>query len=36
LIADYVMVRPGKGGGRERVAGVLAKISAAFGPLHID
>ncbi len=36
LIADYVMLRPGKGGGRDRVAWALAKINAAFGPQRID
>ena len=36
LIADYLVLRPGKGGGRDRLAWALAKITAAFGPVRID
>jgi integrase len=36
LIADYRVLRPGKGGGRERVAWALGKIEARFGAIRID
>ncbi len=36
LIADYRVLRPGKGGGRERVAWAFAKIEARFGATRID
>ena len=36
LIADYRVLRPGKGGGRERVAWALGKIEARFGATRID
>ena len=36
LVADYRVLRPGKGGGRERVAWAFAKIEARFGATRID
>jgi integrase len=36
LIADYQVLRPGKGGGRERVAWALGKIDERFGAVRID
>jgi integrase len=36
LICDYRVLRPGKGGGRERVAWALAKIEDRFGGIRID
>ena len=36
LIADYRVLRPGKGGGRDRVAWACAKIEARFGATGID
>jgi integrase len=36
LISDYRMLRPGKGGGRERVSWAFARIEARFGVVRID
>jgi hypothetical protein len=36
LISDYRVLRPGKGGGRERVAWALGKIEARFGAIRVD
>jgi integrase len=36
LIADHQVLRPGKGGGRERVAWALRKIDKRFGAIRID
>jgi integrase len=36
LITDYRVLRPGKGGGRDRVAWACAKIEACFGATRID
>jgi integrase len=36
LIADYRLLRPGKGGGRDRLAWAFAKIEARFGAARID
>ena len=36
VIADYRVLRPGKGGGRERLAWALAKVEARFGAARID
>ena len=35
LIADYRVLRPGKGGGRERLVWAFAKIEAAVGAARI-
>jgi integrase len=36
LIADYRVLRPGKGGGRERLAWALGKIEDRFGATRVD
>lgn len=36
LVADYRVLRPGKGGGRERVWWALAKIEQRFGATRVD